>query len=307
MSKSRLHLLALAAVLAAHAQVKTAQEMGNGVGQLQSGVTLKYKTVLEPPVRNSAFRPLGGAFRVTGDSMVHCIYDRAAQSYFGYEMSVWPGDAGNTRRVTIGPANSAEVVRALKGVAGDLPLNPAPQPLYPAPQIVRNGDTLAMDLMVSPDGRERIVDYVEFSFGVKAEKPAADTAVPQDFTMDDGPLKWELGQAEARIDGRDFRGYVVVYAWRGGATPWFYFPGQGRYALSLGPHDGFEKAGVLRASVISFTADGHEYEIRLTEPPAGLEKAWNLYVSRDAAYLPRPALVNAVVGSVDRLENLVKK
>ena len=190
-------------------------------------------------------------------------------------------------------------------MAGDLPLNAAPLPKYPASQIVHSGDTLAMDLMVSKDGRERIVDYVEFSFGGKAVKPAADTALPQDFTLDDGPLKLELNQAKVWIDGQEFRGYVVIYASRGGATQWFYFPGQGRYVLSLAPRPGFEKSGALRASVISFRADGHEYEIRLTEPPAGIEKAWNLYLRRDASYLPRPGVVKAVVGSVDRLDNLV--
>ena len=111
---NKLWLLALAGALAAHAQLKTAREMDHGVGDLQSGVRLNYKTVVEPPVRNSAFLPMGGAFRVIGDSMVHCIYDRTAQSYFGYELSVWPGDAENTRRMTIGPPNTAQLTEALK-------------------------------------------------------------------------------------------------------------------------------------------------------------------------------------------------
>jgi hypothetical protein len=281
--------------------------MGTGVAVLESGVTLRYKTVVEPKLASSAFRTMGAGFGTSGNSMDHAIYDRAAQQYFGYEMTVLPGSDPGTRRVIFGPVNSARLEKALKAVAGDLPLNAARPPLFPAPQVVHSDDTIAMDLMVSQDGRERIVDYIHFGFGEAPKPAAAATATPQDFTIDDGPLNLALDQAEIFIDGQKFRGYVVIYASRGGATMWFYFPGQGRYLLSLVPHEGFAKAGVLRATIVTFSADGHDYEIRLMDPVAGTEKAWNLYVMRDPAYLPRPAVLKAVVGSADRLENLLPK
>jgi len=217
-----------------------------------------------------------------------------------------PGADAGTRRVMFGPVNSARMEKSLKAVAGDQPLKAAPPPLFPAPQVVHSGDTIAMDLMVSTDGRERLVDYIHFSFGTTPKTPAAATATPQDFTIDDGPPNVALDQAEAFIDGQKFKGPVVIYASRGGATMWFYFPGRGRYLLSLAPHEGFAKAGVVRASSMTFSADGNDYEIRLVDPIAGTEKAWNLYVMRDPSYLPRPAIVKAVVGSADRLENLLK-
>jgi len=73
----------LAAAAMAQSQVNTAHEMGNGVGVLDSGVTLKYKSLLEPPLKNTAFHPLGSGFGVTGNTMRHFIYDKAAASYFG--------------------------------------------------------------------------------------------------------------------------------------------------------------------------------------------------------------------------------
>jgi hypothetical protein len=298
----------LAMAGAALAQVKTGRDMGGGVAVLDSGVTLRYKTVLEPQLNSSAFHNLGGGgFGTSGNSMDHAVYDRVAQSYFGYEMTVLPGSDAETRRVTFGPVNGARLEKALKAVAGDLPLNAAPPPLFPAPQAVHNGDTIAMDLMVSSDGRERLVDYIQFSFGTTPKPVAAATATPRDFTIDDGPLNPALDQAEVSIDGQKFKGYVIIYASRGGATMWFYFPGQGRYLLSLASHEGFAKAGAVRGSVLTFSADGHDYEIRLTDPIAGTDHAWNLYVMRDAAYLPRPAVVKSVVGSVDRLESLLSK
>jgi hypothetical protein len=296
-------------LLVAIASLAAAQEhsMGSGFAVLDSGVKLHYRTVVEPSVSTSSFRTMGGAFGTAGDSMDHAIYDRAAQSYFGYEITVLPGNDSGTRRVIFGPVNSARLEKALKGVAGDLPLRAAPPPLFPPPQTIHSGDTLAMDLMVSSDGRQRIVDYIQFSFGVVPKPAAAANATPQDFTIDDGPLKLNLDQVEVFIDGQKFKGYVVTYASRGGATMWFYFPNQGRYLLSLAPHPGFSKAGAIRASIMTFSADGHDYEIRLIDPVAGTEKAWNLYVMRDAGYLPRPAIVNSVVCSSDRLENLLPR
>jgi len=223
-------------------------------------------------------------------------------------MVVFPGETANSRQVTFGPLTESAVRAPLKAVAGDLPLNPAPLPKYPAPQVVYDGDTIALDLMVSPDGRERIVDYIQFVFGPTSIKPAAAAnAEPRDFTIDDGPVKFSSNPPDVFIDGTKFPRSVVMYGSAGGATLWFYFPGRGRYILSLAPHDGFVKAGAVRGAAISFHADGQEYEIRMAEPIAGLDKAWKLYVLRDPQYLPRSALVNLVVGSADRLENLLPK
>jgi hypothetical protein len=294
--------LLLAGTLAAAAQ---GREMGSGVAVLKSGVTVRYRTVVEPSLGNSSFRMMGGTFGVSGDSWDRAIYDRAAQAYFGYELTVLPGTDSETRQVVFGPVNFVRLEKGLKAVAGDLPLNAAPLPLFPAPQVVHSGDTIAMDLMVSRDGHERIVDYIHVTFGGTPKPVAAATATPQDFTLDDGSPNFSLEPPEVFVDGQKFSGYVILYASRGGATMWFYFPGQGRYLLSLTPHSGFIKSGAIRGSNVTFSADGHSYEIRLKDPIAGTEKAWNLYSLRDPAYLPRPAIVKCVVGSVDRLENLL--
>jgi hypothetical protein len=63
---------------------------------------------------------------------------------------------------------------------------------------------------------------------------------------------------------------------------------------------------VVRANIVSFSADGHDYAIHLVDPIAGREKAWNLYVMHDPAYLPLPGVVKYVVGSFGRLEDLIK-
>jgi hypothetical protein len=295
--------------LAAGAQVQTSRELQHGVGVLDSGVTLNYKTMLEPAEGNSTANGLGGGvFHASGSTMQHCLYDRVAAYYFGYAMTVLPGPTPATRKVVFAPVDLAAIRDSLRAVAGDLPLNPAPLPKYPPPQTVRSGDSIAMDLMTSPDGSQRMVDYIKFSFAGKPPQPeSADSTPPRDFTLDDGPIVIDSSPPEVAIDGKKFDGPVVMYPPQNGRTPWAYFPGQGRFVLSLAPRAELKKIGTVRGKRISFTWEGHAYEIRTAEPLAGVEKAWNLYIARDAAYLPRSVLTNAVVMSADRLENLVAK
>ncbi len=294
--------------LTAQAQVRSSRELFHGSGVLDSGVTLQYKTVMEPAESNSQADGLGGGvFRARGSTMQHCLYDRVATFYFGYAMTVSPGATAGTRKVVFTPADIASMRDGLHAVAGDLPLNPAPLPKYPPPQTVRNGDTIAMDLMTNADGNGRIVDYIHFSFGQNAPEPSIASAASRDFTIDDDPVHIDLNPPDVAIDGKKFAGIVLMYPPKNGKTLWAYFPGEGRFVLSLAPHAGLTKAGAVHGKRITFTWEGHEYEIRLTEPLAGLGNPWNLYVMRDASYVPRTALVNAVVISADRLDNLAPK
>jgi hypothetical protein len=87
---------------------------------------------------------------------------------------------------------------------------------------------------------------------------------------------------------------------------WFYYPGQGRYVLSLVPHDGFSKAGDIRDNVISFQGEGQQFEIRTMKLIVGSSAgAWNLYVLHDPTFQPKEA--GSVQFATDRLENLLPK
>src|SRR5260370_42443759 len=76
-------------------------------------------------------------------------------------------------------------------------LSPVPLPKYSAPQLVKSGDIIALDLLVSPDGKQKIVDYIQFTSAKQfldactppADPPAAiSTAKPKNFTLADGPV-----------------------------------------------------------------------------------------------------------------------
>jgi hypothetical protein len=291
----------------AQSQVKTGIELSDGTKLLASGISLRYKTVIEPPLKSSAFAPKGLGFNVSANTMHNFIYDDSAQSYFRYDMTVSESAAADQRTVVFSAMTGLR--DALHAVAGTMPLNAAPLPKYPPPQVVQDGDTIALDLMISADGKERIVDYIQFEFAPKPEPPPpAATAAPQDFTLDDGPMNFPVDPPDAvTINRQKFLESVVVLAAQRGATMWVYLPGHGRYILSLAPHAGFARSGTLRAGAIEFSSSGVECAMHFPKPIAGRDKARNLYVLHDPRYLPRSAMVKVAVTSADRLENLLPK
>jgi hypothetical protein len=94
---------------------------------------------------------------------------------------------------------------------------------------------------------------------------------------------------------------------RPGATFWISFPGQGRYILSLIPHAGFAKSGLIRDNSIEVEDGQSNFSVRFINPIAGAGNAWNLYMLHDPSYTPKPAMTDGVVMGTDRIENLLPK
>ena len=264
----------------AQSQTSINHDLSSGVGMLESGITLNYRTdrVLRPSpgvpmsLKDLPFLPLGAAFGVSGNTMRHVIYDKTSQSYFGYDMAVAATPGAKGFQVVFGPLTVSSMMDALKAIAGDLPLNPAPPPKYPPPQTVYSGDIIELDMMSSADGRARVVDYIQLYAPAKAEpRGLAATAEPRDFSIDDGPVDFAFRAPAVLINGETLPNTVEM-AHYGGATLAFYFPGQGRYVLSLAPHDGFVKSGTVRDNIIAFQSDGRQYEIQFESPIAGAGK-----------------------------------
>jgi hypothetical protein len=219
--------------------------------------------------------------------------DRAARTYFGYELGLTPNGSGSYL-ATIGPLTSS--AQATDG------LKPVFLPKYPPPLTLRDGDVIALDLMVSADGKQKLTDYIE----VVAHEPAAAavSAPARDFTLDDGPVTFDTFLMTIWVDGKKQEG-MTGFTGKPGSTFWIAFPGNGRYILSLTPYDGLRKAGVVRGNVISFQDGGRDYELRFMSPVAGAGKAWNLYVIHDRSHELRASQRGAIAMGTDRLDNLV--
>jgi len=301
---SILFVCACAAASPAHAD--RPGQFQSASGSLRIGVTVQCETTIEPPLKTSEILLLGGGVQMDKDRMHRFLVDKATQSYFGYDLVVGPADAPNRYRVTIEPLNIS--MARLRPISGDTPLKTELLRQYPAPQVVEAGDTIVLDLLVSPNGRQKVVDYIEILTGISPQ-PSTSTATPKDFTLDDGPVTFDAqGKAAFFVSGKPWP-EILGLTKKNGSTFWLCFPGRGRYVLSLVPHEGynFQRTGVIRDNVISFQSEGDQYELRLSKAIVGSGGAWNLYVLHDPLYQPPNGSARIVGVGTDRLENLLPK
>jgi hypothetical protein len=294
-------LFALAYLAAsAWAQDRSGQ-VQSGYASFGQGIMVHYVTTVEPPL--GAFQKLGAGGIATAKDRVHrYMVDGTTHQYFGYDLVAEPAESGSFR-VSIEPLTLAPE-RMASG-----PLYPAPLPKYPPPQIVQDGDTIALDLMVSPNGRQKVVDYIVIA-AKRNPGPVTGTCESRDFTLDDGPLDFQF-ESPVRffINGHEHEGELGLTKMRVGGTLWFDVPGKGRYILSLAPREGFNfvNGGVIGDHVLTFQSDGDRYEFRASAPIVVRGGTWNVYVLHDPLHKPKPGRENAVSGGTDRLENLVSK
>jgi len=282
--------------LCAVAQPPGGQILMSGSGTLKSGVTIRFKTVATPAgIDWSSFGE--GGISDDANAIHRVLVDTAHNLIFGYDLVIGRGDAQSGYLATFQTLSKAHLI----GRAGDAYLSQAPDPRFPPPQVLHDGDVIPLDIMVSPDGKQKITDYLEFLTHEPQADQAAALAEPIDFTVDDGPITFQAGKFAVMIDGQRYAG-VTAFTGKPGATFWIAFPGQGRYILSLVPHEGFSRNGAVRGSTVTFQGNGHDYEVCLTAPIAGAGKAWNLYVLHDPAYAAQ-----TVKTGTDRLDNLLPR
>jgi hypothetical protein len=268
-------------------------------------VTVHFRTMAEPPLPGPG--AFGGGILRDQNTVHRLLFDKNSQSYFGYDLAILSGDGSTGYRVAFQPLGNT--IDMLSRFAAGLRLQSMPPATYPAPESLRQGETIALDVMVSPNGRQKIVDYLQLSPPEPVDlPPASSTVEPKDFTVDETPLNLNLDSFERTsvfMDGNRFTGRVGFSDQKGGAL-WIVFPGQGRYVLSLASHPGFVKAGTIRDHVIAFRDGSHPFEVRLATPITGAGHAWNLYLHHDPNFQPRAANSDAVIVGTGRLESLLR-
>ncbi len=275
------------------------QEISNGTGTLRSGVRIRYRSVATPD--DSSINLIATGIKVSEDGFHRFVIDKTTASYFGYDLVIGPPDS-NTKRyqAVFQPLTGVEEIVA--NLSENPSLKPMTLPKYPAPQMVREGDIIALDLMVSADGTRKLTDYVEILGPPGA--PAIDAGThARDFTVDDGPVKFDGLEKTLWVNGQARE--LTAFTGKPGATFWIALPGQGRYIVSLTPHDGFTKGGTVHGDTISFQDGGQRYEVHFDHPIAGSAETWNLYVLHDVSYVPKEAVQGIVRAGTDRLDNLL--
>jgi len=270
----------------------------SGSASLKSGITIRFATYAVPGGKGAAGYGEGGIS--DGVNAIHRFMKEPTNGrYFGYDLELTGDEASGywgVFRPLYETGGSYVSINGERVHAAALKL--------PPPQPVRDGDTIALDIMASPDGTQRIVDYIQISLKPPEPAAASNNAEARDFTIDDGAITYDASAMTFWINGQKQAG-LTGFTRNRGYTFWVAFPGRGRYILSLVPHDGFAKSGVVRDNVVAFQDGSQQYEVRFMGPVAGSGKAWNLYVLHDSIYQPAPQLRDAIGCGTERLENLV--
>jgi hypothetical protein len=223
---------------------------------------------------------------VDDSRVIHRVLVDAQGKYlFGYDLTIAPVPASKTFTIGVGPLNS-QIEKKLLASNADGPSQPiATLPEAAEPQILDDGDSFALDLLVNQKTGVKIVDRVKVSFDRSNLWNESPKVIPRDFTLDAVALK--VIDYRLSIDGN-----VVVEGKRGknfaGALLWCYVEGHGRFIFSLVPRHGyqFQKIGIINENRIEFTLKGKHFEWLSSEPILSSGGTWNIWVLEDPTYVP---------------------
>jgi hypothetical protein len=267
----------------AHAATADAQDGKSSlIVPMQSGAFVRIRTEAAPP---SAGEYAGDLIK-SEDSpdLLHRVFvDGKNEMFFGYELLVERAAESRYFWVT---------VRALsEEFLGELRERPSfrGRRLHPgynatafpaSPQLLRDGDTFALDVFRNPRTGTKIVDYVQVSLSDPSLGRAAADA-PRDFSPEEVQLK--VSDYKLRVNGE------TVYRSTGGcagAVIWFSLGDRGRFVFSLVERPGFnfQKVGAVRQNTVAFEWGGDRYEWESSLPVVGTGGNWNLWVLHDPDY-----------------------
>jgi len=152
---------------------------------------------------------------------------------------------------------------------------------YPVPQILRDGETIALDLAVDAKTGRRLVDYIRT--GTRLLKPRQ--AVARDVYADDAELT--ITEPRLRINGAE-QPATDLPATVSTAVLSVDVPGQGRFALSFKPRaeEGFERAGEVTGNSLVFAHAGNIFRIDCGDRIATGSGIYNIYARKEPVENP---------------------
>ncbi len=155
---------------------------------------------------------------------------------------------------------------------------------YPVPQIVREGETISLNLAVDKQTGRRMIDYIRVGTGVLHARQE----VARDVYAEDAEMT--ITRPRLRSNGVEHQGSGLS-ATVSGAVLWVDIPGHGRYDLSFKPRadQGFEKAGEVADRSLVFTHGGNIFRIDCADRIATGSGTYAIYARRDPAADPNPA------------------
>jgi len=276
-------------------------------------VAFKSETAWAGATKTSATAPAPqGEFRsqalVGEDHMIHrVLMDAAGRYIFGYDLQIQTVPASKKFNIAVKPLDQQIENKLLASSPDGQPARIATLPQSGEPQILNDGDSFALDLLVNQNTGVKIVDFVRVSFDRLNLWDDNPRTRPRDFTLDSVTLT--VMDFRLLIDGN-----LVSSGKPGtnfaGALLWCYVEGQGRFIFSLVPRDGyqFQKVGIINENRIEFTVKGKHYEWLSRSPILPSGGTWNLWVLHDPKYVPfgSQEIVRKEKNKLDRLDDSIK-
>ena len=249
---------------------------------MQSGAFVVIRTESAPPTAGDATSDLVES--EDRPNLIHRVFvDSRNELFFGYELLVERAAESRYFWVTV-RALSEDYLSGLRERPSfrGRRLHPGYNATaFPAsPQLLRDGDTFALDVFQNQRTGTKIVDIIQVSLTDPSQRQAAG-AGPRDFSPEDFQLK--VSGYRLKVNGE------TVYRSTGGcagAVIWFSLGDRGRFVFSLVERPGFQfkKVGAVRNNTVAFEWGGDKYEWESSLPVVGAGGNWNLWVLHDPDY-----------------------
>jgi hypothetical protein len=213
------------------------------------------------------------------------VSDGIRQIYVSYAATV-ETLADGSYRVSFGP--SIDPPRAgVRGKADWMLMSP---PQYPVPQIVRDEDSIRLELYsdgVGDSSTRELVDYIHVG---RESLMVMRKEAPRDYYAEDAELV--ITQPRFHVNGVAWDAVAVLPETIRGPVVWVYVPGYGRYVLSLHAHadSGFETAGEAAGNSLTFMANGNVFRIDTAERLAAGSGTYTVHMLPDLGWMPADPL-----------------
>jgi hypothetical protein len=151
----------------------------------------------------------------------------------------------------------------------------------PVPQILRDGETIALTLAADARTGRRLVDYVRVGTGIMHSR----AGVSRDVYAEDAELT--ITKPRLRTNGMEQRA-ASVPATVSAPVVWVDIPGLGRYDLSFRPRadEGFERAGEVAENSLVFSLGGNVFRLDCADRVATGSGTYNIYARKEPGEAP---------------------
>ena len=295
----------------------TSMQLARGQNQ---GFAFYWETQLNPPTPPLADGSFFGTYDETAPNQVHrMLLDRAKRVYFGYSVQIEPQPERNTFRLIFQPLS---LTAALTKRLGDDPSSwkALPSTKFPAPQVIRSGEVLELNLLSNTSWGQQLTEYVTVQEPQRAPGFGELNRAAREFSFAPGPprdlavgdIALQLREPRVFINGRFEESSGRMMSDETGAAVWIYIPKQGRFLLSAipNPKQGFRRAGEIRGNSMRFAVGGNTYSVTCGSRIAPGTGAYNLYVLQQPDWrptYPSADLDVVAIGAADRVEYLLAK